>query len=139
MPEAFALRIVTPEQSLLDERVLSVRAAAVDGQLGLLVRHAPMLAELVIGELIVRDPVGRARHFAMTGGVLRVERDGVTVLADAAEEAQQIDVERARMALERAQERLHRPTGAPGVDLTRAELALARALNRLKVAGRAGQ
>ena len=62
----------------------------------------------------------------------------MVVLADAAEEADGIDVERARSALERARERLRRPGAAPDVDSLRAELALARALNRLEVAARVG-
>jgi len=138
MPEPFTLRIATPDELLLDERVTSLRAPAAEGQLGVLARHAPMIAELTMGELLVRDGAGAVRCFATTGGVLRVERDRVVALADAAEEADGIDVERARLALERARTLLQRPRGAESVDLLRAELALARALNRLRVARRAG-
>jgi F-type H+-transporting ATPase subunit epsilon len=138
MARSLPLRIATPEQLLLEEQVLGLRASAVEGQLGVLAGHAPMIAELTIGELVVRPQSGEPRHFATTGGVLRVERDGATVLADAAEEAERIDVERARAALERAQQRLRGPRATPGMDLLRAELALARALNRLRVATRLG-
>jgi F-type H+-transporting ATPase subunit epsilon len=138
VPDMFALRIATPEEVLLDEEVLSLRAPAVEGQLGVLAKHAPMVAELTIGGLTVTDQSGNARYFATTGGVLRVERDAVIVLGDAAEEADKIEIERAHTALARAQRRLRQPPGAPGIDLLRAELALARALNRLRVAERAG-
>jgi len=138
MPDMFALRIATPEEVLLDEEVLSLRAPAVEGQLGVLTKHAPMVAELTIGELTVTDRSGNASYFAITGGVLRVERDEVVVLADTTEEADRIDIGRAHTALARAQRRLRQPPGAPGIDLLRAELALARALNRLRVAERAG-
>lgn len=138
MPEPFRLRITTPEELLLDERVASLRAPAVEGQLGVLVRHAPMIAELTIGELLVTDGSGTPRYFATTGGVLRVERDGVVVLADGAEEADKINLERAQAALERAQDRLRQPRETEGIDFLRVELALARALNRLRVAEHAG-
>ena len=100
----------------------------------MLARHAAMVAELETGEVVVTGAAGTARFFATTGGVLRVERDGVAVLADAAEEADEIDIERATSALERAQERIREPRRTPDLDLLRAQLALARALNRLKVA-----
>ncbi len=138
MPEAFALRLATPEEVLLEAQVVSLRAPAVEGQLGVLAGHAPMVAELTVGELVVTEQSGSARYFSTTGGALRVERDGAMVMADAAEEADGIDVERARGALERARERLRRPSTAPDVDFLRAELALARALNRLEVAARVG-
>lgn len=134
MARSLPLRIATPEQLLLEEQVIGLRAPAVEGQLGVLAGHAPMIAELTIGELVVRPQSGQVRHFATTGGLLRVERDGVTVLADAAEEAEEIDVERARAALERAQQRLRRRQARPAMDALRAELALARALNRLRIA-----
>ncbi len=134
MPEPFRLQIGTPEEFLLDEQVTSLRAPAVEGQLGVLVRHAPMIAELTIGELLVTDHSGAVRHIATTGGVLRVERDGVVVLADAAEEADKIDIARAQAALERAQARLRPGRRTEGIDLIRAEMALVRALNRLRVA-----
>jgi len=135
MPDGFRVRILTPMGEVLDASAGHLRAPAPDGLFGVMARHAPMVAELAIGAIVVTDPAGGTRHFATTGGVLRVAGGEAVALVDAAEEAAEIDIERARRALERARHRLaSRAAGA--VDLSRAELALARALNRLRVAER---
>ena len=133
MPDGFKVRVLTPMGEVLDATASYLRAPAADGLLGVMARHAPMVAELVIGAIEVTDPADRARHFATSGGLLRVTRREALVLVDAAEEADAIDIDRARRALERAQHRLAATSGG-GVDISRAELALARALNRLRVA-----
>jgi F-type H+-transporting ATPase subunit epsilon len=77
---------------------------------------------------------GKAEHFAVAEGFLEVSNDKISVLVDAAENAENIDVERARKALERARERLAKERGSEDVDFIRAEAALKRAISRLKVA-----
>lgn len=136
MPRAFALTIATPLARLFEGEAQAVRVRAVDGHLGVMAGHAPMVAELAIGEIVVAEPSGEKLYFAATGGVLRVEGDGVTVLPELAEPAAEIDVERAQRALQRAHQRLTAERGARHLGFARAELALARALNRLRVAQR---
>ncbi len=136
MPEGFRVRILTPMGEVLDTTARYVRAPAPDGLFGIMAGHAPMVAELTIGAIDVTDPAGARRLFAATRGVVRVTGREALVLVDAAEEADAIDIERARRALERARHRLAATAGA-GVNISRAQLALARALNRLRVAERA--
>jgi F-type H+-transporting ATPase subunit epsilon len=95
-----------------------------------------MLAALRVGELDIVDEGDRRRRFAVSGGLLEVTSEGVTVLVEAAEPADQIDEERARSARARAKERLQ--AHSSDTDMRRAEAALRRALNRLQVAGKDG-
>jgi F-type H+-transporting ATPase subunit epsilon len=101
--------------------------------MGILPHHAPLMAELRVGEIKVERPTGLPQIIATSGGFLMVENNEVTVLADSAELAQDIDVRRAEEARQRAEQRLSER--AEGLDATRAQSALERALNRLKVAG----
>jgi F-type H+-transporting ATPase subunit epsilon len=132
----FKLRVLTPMGETLSTDVVSLRVNAWDGQLGVLAGHAPMVARLRIGAVVITEPDGEKRWVATVGGLLRVKQDEVVLMVEAAEEAEEIDVERAERALERAQHRLE--TRQEETDLTRAELALARATNRLKVAEHVG-
>jgi len=125
------LEIVTAERVVYSEEVDVVIAPGVEGQLGILPHHAPLMTTLQMGELRVRK--GREElSLAISGGFLEVRPDRVIVLADAAERADEIDLARAEEAKRRAQEQLGRRT--PEVDLAQAEAALRRSLTRLKVA-----
>lgn len=127
------LRIITPESIVFeDDDVVHVQLPAENGELGILARHVPMVCSMDVGRIRVDLP-GEALELATSGGYVHVVADEVTVLAETAERAEQIDVERARRALSRAEERLERRTEQ--VELARAEAALRRAINRLKVAG----
>jgi len=136
MANSFRLIFATRLSRLHDGPAAYLRVLAADGQLGVLSGHAPMLAELPIGEIVITMPSGEKKYYAATEGLLRVQPDLVVVLAEAAEAAEQIDIARARSALDRARHRLSLQQSREGVDISRAELALARALNRLKVAHR---
>ena len=134
MPDTFRLELASQERMTLATNALSVVAPGAEGYLGILAHHAPLIAALGVGDLTVVDETGRESHVAITSGFLEVSGNVATVLADTAELAEEIDVERARVALERAQARLRdRPEGT---DVERAYGALHRALNRLKVAQR---
>src|SRR4051794_21652309 len=99
------VEIVTAERSVLDETADMVIAPGVEGVLGILPRHAPMIALLKAGELRLKR--GSEEHaVAVTGGVMQVQPTKVTVLADAAERAEEIDEARAREAMERARQRM---------------------------------
>ncbi len=127
------LDVVTPEESVFSDEVDMLVAPGLEGQLGILPHHTPLMTILGIGELIIRK--GKDEQFlAIGGGFLEVLPDRVIVLADAAERAEDIDVSRAEAAKERAQKSMaERPEG---MDAAAAEAALKRSLIRLKVATR---
>ena len=126
------LDIVTAERAVYSEDVDMVIAPGIEGQLGILPHHTPLMTMLQAGELRVKND-GEEVSMAISGGFLEVRPDKVVILADAAERADEIDVARAEEAKRRAQERLV-DKNVPGVDATRAEAALRRSLARLKVA-----
>lgn len=124
------LDIVTAERVVYSDEVDLVVAPGIEGQLGILPHHAPLMTTLQMGELRVRKG-GEEFSLAIGGGFLEVRPDRVIVLADAAERAEEIDITRAEEAKHRAEEQLsHHP---PEVDMARTEAALRRALTRLKV------
>jgi F-type H+-transporting ATPase subunit epsilon len=127
------LEIVTAERVVFSDEVEVVVAPGVEGQLGILPHHAPLMTILLPGELLVRKG-GEEFFLAISGGFLEVRPDRVIVLADAAERVEEIDIARAEEAKRRAEERLTHP--AAEVDMARAEAALRRALTRLQVVAR---
>ncbi len=131
MAEEIELEVATPERLLVHERVDEVQIPAKSGYLGVLPGHAPLLAELGTGFLWYVSG-GRRRYLAVHGGFLEVLPDKVRLLALAAEKAEEIDVERARKALQRAQDQLG--TGALGVDPAFGLDAVKRAEARLEAA-----
>ena len=125
--------IVTAERVVYSDDVDIVIAPGVEGQMGILPSHAPLLTTLQPGELVVRKD-GEETAMFVSGGFLEIMQDRVTVLADVAERAEEIDVARAEEAKRRAEERLkERPAE---MDLAAAEAALLRSLMRLRVAER---
>lgn len=125
--------IVSAERVVYSDDVDIVIAPGIEGQLGILPSHAPLLTTLQPGELVVRKE-GEETAMFVSGGFLEVMQNRVTVLADVAERAEEIDIARAEEAKRRAEERLRlRP---PEMDLAAAEAALRRALVRLKIAER---
>jgi len=128
------LDIVTAERSVYSEDVDMVIAPGVEGQLGILPHHAPLMTMLEPGELIARKGDDEF-SLAVSGGFLEVRPDRVIVLADSAERAEEIDIARAEEAKRRAEQRLAERY-APGVDAAVVEAALRRSLIRLKVAAR---
>lgn len=129
----FHLDIVTPEKTVYSGEIVHFQAPGVDGSFGVLARHQPMLSALGIGRVGFREADGTERVLALGGGFANVSTDGATILAEAAEFGDAIDVERARAARDRAQNHLNNRT--PEVDADRARAALTRALWRLRVSG----
>jgi F-type H+-transporting ATPase subunit epsilon len=126
------LDIVTAERVVYSEDVDVVVAPGVEGQLGILPHHTPLMTSLQVGELRVRT--GKEEFsLAISGGFLEVRPDRIIVLADTAERAEEIDIARAEEAKRRAEQRLT-DRHAAGLDGARAEAALRRSLARLKVA-----
>jgi len=137
MTSTFALQIVTPERVVLEREVVSVVLPAHGGYLGVMARHAPLVAELKTGAITTTDPQGEKQVLAVTGGILSVSDNLATVLADAAELASEIDLDRAEEARTRARERLAAQAETKAsVNADRARAALVRATNRLRVAGK---
>ncbi|MFC1940544.1 F0F1 ATP synthase subunit epsilon [Chloroflexota bacterium] len=125
------LDIVTAERVVYSDEVDVVIAPGIEGQLGILPHHTPLMTTLQVGEMVVRKG-GEEFSMAISGGFLEVRPDRIIVLADMAERADEIDLARAEEAKRRAEERLGRR--APEIDAARAEAALRRSLIRLKVA-----
>jgi F-type H+-transporting ATPase subunit epsilon len=131
LPDSIQLVVVTPERQILTETVSEVELPGADGCLGVLPGHAPLITELGIGELTYRTTGGQAGLLAVIRGFAEVLPDRVSVLAETAEFAADIDLSRAQAALKRAQERI--ATGGENLDWDRATLALRRALLRIHV------
>jgi F-type H+-transporting ATPase subunit epsilon len=131
------LLLVTPERQLIDSEIEEVYAPGVLGQFGVLPEHVNFLTALGTGELRYRSQ-GVDHYVAVSGGILEVLDDVVTVLADSAERAEEIDVERARVAAERLQHALTR-TSADAPEVADLQSALARAANRQSVGAHPGR
>jgi F-type H+-transporting ATPase subunit epsilon len=134
LPTSLALEIVTPDRAIVSQQVDEVELPGSEGYFGVLPGHTPLLASLQVGELWYRT--GQQKHYlAIAFGFAEVLPDRVTVLAQIAERAEDIDVTRAESAKERAEQRVARPQAE--MDFERARIALLKALTRLQVASRA--
>src|SRR5438128_7511283 len=134
IPNQIQLQIVSADRSLVNETVDEVEIPGAEGYFGVLPGHTPLLALLGAGELWYRQ--GQEKHYlSMAFGFAEVQPDRVTILAQIAERADEIDIARAEAAKKRAEERLTRPT--VDMDFERARIALLKALARLQVASRA--
>ena len=129
--DSIQLVVVTPVRQLLSESVTEVQLPGADGYLGVLPGHAPLITELGIGELTYRTAGGQTGLLAVIRGFAEVLPDRVSVLAETAERAEEIDINRAKDALKRAQELIAK--GGENVDWDRASAALQRALVRIQV------
>lgn len=127
------LEVVTAERTIFSDDVDVVVAPGIDGQLGILPHHAPLMTMLAPGELTIRKG-NEDTYLFVAGGFLEVRPDRVIVLADAAERAEEIDVARAEAAKRRAEEALTRRTAA--VDTAAIEAALRRSMERIRISQR---
>ena len=133
LPASIQLIVVTPERQLLRESVVEATVPGLEGQLGILPGHAPLMTELGIGELSYRTSTSsQPVVLAVVRGFAEVLPDRVTVLAETAERAEEIDLARAEEAKARAEKRL--AAGDPNIDWDRANIALQRSLIRLQIA-----
>jgi F-type H+-transporting ATPase subunit epsilon len=136
LPETIELEVVTPSRHVLTETVQSLEMPGKDGYLGILPGHAPLITELGVGILTYHQ--GAAAHYlTVIQGYAEVLPDRVIVLAEISERAEEIDLARARTALERAQGQLAK-AGSPDVDWEMAASALERALIRSQAASKGG-
>jgi F-type H+-transporting ATPase subunit epsilon len=135
LPTHLDLQIVTPDRLVVRDRVDEMQIPGAQGYFGVLPGHTPMLAALTIGQMWYRKGSEKT-YVAIAYGFAEVLPDGVTILAQLAERADEIDPERAEAARKRAEERL---AGAKSdIDIERARIALAKSLSRLQVSSRIG-
>ncbi len=135
MASTIKLEIVTPDRVVLSEDVEYVGVPGVMGQFGVLNNHIPFLSALSIGSLYYKK--GGGTHYVfVSGGFAEVTGDSITILAESAERAEEIDVERARKAKERAERRLREQRD--NIDFNRAKAALMRAIQRINTKERVG-
>jgi F-type H+-transporting ATPase subunit epsilon len=131
---AFQCIVVTPEQQVMDERIIQAIVPAHDGKVGILTNRAPLLMKLGLGEMRIDLPNNQKRFYYIEGGVAQVKDNKLTILTDEATPASQINVEAARAELAEAQAR--RITAEPG-SFEQRQKSLDRARARIEMAGRA--
>jgi len=136
MTEVFQLEIVTPDKKVVDTPAEEVQIPGKNGYLGILPGHAPLITELAVGEITYREATASStqQRLAVAWGFAEILPNKVTILAETVERPSEIDVERARKARQRAQQRL--TSGDTNVDVDRALNALHKAETRLEVAGK---
>ena len=133
MADKLNLEVLTPERKVISVQVEEITVPGIDGELGVLPNHTPMISQLQTGVLTYRQG-GEKRSLHVSGGFVEVLPDQVSVLSDVAERPEEIDPERARRARERAEKRL--ASNGDDVDFRREELRLQRAMIRLQLASR---
>jgi len=133
MAENIKLEIVTPDNMVVDEDAQIVMAPGTDGEFGILKGHTPFLTSLKVGTVKYKDTSGKERFVFVSGGFAEALPDKVTILAESAERRRDIDQERAKKAMERAEKRLS--STDESIDYLRAKAALTRAMHRLRITG----
>jgi F-type H+-transporting ATPase subunit epsilon len=135
MAENIELEVVTPEKQVVNDRVQIVMAPGSLGEFGVLSGHTPFMTSLKTGAIHYRDQNGNDQYVFVSGGFAEALPDKVTVLAESAEKMEDIDPERAKSALERAEKRLAQDRAKEQVDSDRAKAAVERAVVRIRIAG----
>lgn len=129
----FRLSIVTPERVVYDDNVRSMTVPGIDGYLGILAHHAPIITALKPGKIEYFDESGQLFILSVSNGFVEVSNNVATILADAVEVAEDIDIERARAAYEREMGHLHGEIGDEEIDTALVRAALERARNRIRI------
>lgn len=132
LPDKLQIEIVTPERLLVSDEATEVQVPGISGYLGVLPGHAPLITELRSGEFSYRKPDGKVERLALHWGFAEVLPDKVTVLAERAEKASDIDVEVAKRQRQMAEEQLK----DPNANQEEALRLIERAKTRIEVAGR---
>ena len=134
MAGTILLEVVTPEKIVVSEDVQIVAAPGSVGEFGVLTGHTPFLTTLKTGIIRFTDAGGQEHYVFVSGGFAEALPDKVTVLAESAERKPDIDLERAKAALERAEKRLAEDRSREDIDFARAKAALERAVARIRLA-----
>lgn len=128
----FTLEIVTPDRKFFEEEVDMVVVRGVEGDIGILKNHTPLVTPLDIGRIKIKQN-DKTREAAIAGGYVEIRKHKTTIITDSAEWPDEIDLERAKAAKERAEKRMNSESE---LDLVRAQVALRKALNRINVANK---
>lgn len=126
------LEIITPQKAAYKGQVLAVTVPGTLGSFQILFNHAPLISTMEVGIIKIKLSEDKTEYYSTSGGTVEVLDNKILILADSLEFAEQIDIERAKRAMQRARERLENKSEK--IDTARAEAALARAVNRLQVA-----
>lgn len=135
MAENIHLEVVTPEKAVVSEEAQIVAAPGALGEFGVLSGHTPFLTALKTGIIRFTDANGKEHYVFVSGGFAEALPNKVTVLAESAERRRDIDLERAKEAMERAEKRLAEDRSREDIDFVRARAALERATVRIRLAG----
>jgi len=135
MAENIRLEVVTPEKQVVNDLAQIVMAPGSMGEFGVLFGHTPFMTSLNTGAIHYRDENGKDQFVFVSGGFAEALSDKVTVLAESAERMEDIDVDRAKESVARAEKRLSEGRAKEKVDIVRAKAALDRALVRIRIAG----
>ena len=133
--ETFKLLILTPYGRYFEGNVEFLEVHSTEYNLGILPHHAPLISTVAISKLMVRM-AGRELNYAVGGGVIHVTKEGTKLILDSIERSDEIDVQRAKEAKERAEKRLKESEKDEEIDINRAKLALLKAINRLNVSSK---
>lgn len=125
------LRVITPNGLYTDTEAIQINACSKEGEFGLLEDHMPIVAMLEISKLEIVKEENDSKEYAISGGMLQLQNNVVTILTDSIEGEEEIDLERAREAKERAEKRLQ--AHESNMNMQRAEIALRKAINRMNV------
>jgi F-type H+-transporting ATPase subunit epsilon len=136
MADNIRLEVVTPEKQVVNDLAQIVMAPGSMGEFGVLSGHTPFMTSLNTGAIHYRDENGKDRFVFVSGGFAEALPDKVTILAESAESMEDIDVDRAKAAVERAEKRLAEDRTREKIDIARAKGALDRAVVRIRIAGR---
>jgi F-type H+-transporting ATPase subunit epsilon len=128
----FQAQILTPDGPVFDGKVESIRVPGTNGDFQVLINHANLMSSLDVGPVTIVDATGKILKVAISGGMLDVNNNVVSLFAEAAEPSNVINVERARASKDRAEQRVKDSS----MDQARVQISLLRAVNRLKIAGR---
>lgn len=134
MADNIILEVVTPENVVVSEEAQIVASPGSLGEFGVLIGHTPFLTTLKTGIIRYTTADGTERFVFVSGGFAEALPDKVTVLAESAERRKDIDLERAKAAMERAEKRLSEDRSKEGIDFLRAKFALERAITRIRLA-----
>ena len=135
MADNIRLEVVTPDKEVVNEMAQIVMAPGSLGEFGVLSGHTPFMTSLNTGAIHYRDQNGKDQYVFVSGGFAEALPDKVTVLAESAEKMEDIDPERAKAAIERAEKRLAEDRAREQVDTARAKAAVERAVVRIRIAG----
>ena len=132
MEKTFHLNILTPYGHYFEGEVEFLEVRSEKYNLGILPGHAPLISTLEVGKMILRSH-GENEIYAIGGGIINVEKEKVTLVLDSIESRDEIDLDRAKEAKKRAEERLNISKEDDAIDVNRAKLALLKAINRINI------